>query len=153
MTLKFFFFFCFFCEWHDVESSFANDKTKMHEAVVYGREIESKNKSCHTSKKIHVIIQQKAHVRERERYFLLSYIKNRRLCCLCDVQREREKEIWGDMQRAPREDAEKAGALETRPKKKKNKVKKPATQAISTKLPHSFNKQAETLTLSFIFSL
>jgi hypothetical protein len=125
MTLKFFFFF--FCERHDVESSFANDKTKMHEAVVYEREIESKNKSCHTSKKIHVIIQQKAHVRERERYFLifdaLSYIKNRRLCCLCDVQREREKEIWGDMQRAPREDAEKEGTLETR-QKKKNKQRK-----------------------------
>jgi hypothetical protein len=35
------------------------------------------------------------------------------------VQREREKEIWGDVQRAPCEDAEKAGASETRQKKKK----------------------------------
>jgi hypothetical protein len=44
------------------------------------------------------------------------------------VQREREKDIWGDMQRAPREDAEKAGTLETR-QKKKQKNKKQSKKA------------------------
>jgi hypothetical protein len=55
--------------------------------------------------------------------------------------RERKKEVWGDVQCAPREDAEKLKHQKQGKKKKKSYVKNPATQALSTRrfrLPHSY---------------
>jgi hypothetical protein len=48
-------------------------KSEEYDAVVYEREIEFENKSSHISKQMHVVVQQKAHVKERKN------IKNRRL--------------------------------------------------------------------------